>query len=258
MIIPGVVSVTFRNQTADWVIEKCQRAGLKAVEWSENIHVFPDDEAGAAALYQKTAEAGLQVAAYGSYYRLGEQAEPELSFARSLKSAAALNASIIRVWAGDRPSAEVEDDEYKSLAAEAALIAEMAAGYKIKVAFEWHRNTLTDTNESAMRLLELADHPNLYCLWQPTLLLSMEERVAGIRQLGDRLLNLHVYYWPEDVRRPLAEGIEVWKQYLQYVDDETDRYGLLEFVMGDSEEQFLADAKVWKEILEKSSKGAAH
>ena len=72
------------------------------------------------------------------------------------------------------------------------------------------------------------------------------------------LLNLQVYDLAWDVRQPLAEGIEGWKQYLQYVEDETDCSGLLEFVMGDSEERFLADVKVWKEILkEKRSDGAA-
>ena len=127
----------------------------------------------------------------------------------------------------------------------------MAAAEGIKIAFEWHKNTLTDTNESAMNLLNLADQDNLYCLWQPTVALSMEERCEGLRLLRERnrLLNLHIYYWLDGVRRPLREGVEEWSQYLSQVDEKENRFGLLEFVMGNTEEQFLEDAKTLHEIL---------
>ena len=49
--IPGAVSATFKKMplTADEVISLLRECGLKAVEWSENAHVFPDDAEGAAA-----------------------------------------------------------------------------------------------------------------------------------------------------------------------------------------------------------------
>ena len=74
--IPGAVSATFKKMplTADEVIALLAECGLKAVEWSENVHVQPDDPDGAALLRQKTEAAGLRVAAYGSYFRLGENA----------------------------------------------------------------------------------------------------------------------------------------------------------------------------------------
>ncbi len=251
MIIPGVVSATFREKAPEEIIDLSVRAGLKAVEWSENSHVFPDDAEGAKQLLKKTEEAGLKVAAYGSYYRLGQNAEPEKVFAASLVSAAALHAPLIRVWAGTESSAEVSPEKRKALAEEAALIAEMAGEKGIKVAFEWHKNTLTDTNESAMALLDEAAHDNLYCLWQPTVALSMEERVQGLDLLRERkrLLNLHVYYWLDGVRRPFSEGMEQWREYLSHVDENEDRYALLEFVMNNTTEQFLEDAKVLHELL---------
>lgn len=252
MIIPGLVSVTFRDRTAEWIIKQCQRAGLKAVEWSENIHVFPDDEAGADHLYRQTTAAGLSVAAYGSYYRLGEQEAPAEVFGRSLRSAAALRAPVIRIWAGTKPSLEVGEAEFDRLAEEAVLIAELAQKEGVKCALEWHRNTLTDTNETAMKLLHKADHPNLYCLWQPTVALSMAERIEGLRFLAERgrLLNLHMYYWRGEIRRPLEEGVSEWQQYLSVIDPQEDRYGLMEFVMDGTEEQFLADAGILHRLLE--------
>lgn len=249
MIIPGMVSATFRSKPADQILRLCRMADLKAVEWSENAHVFPGDTKGARLLYEKTTEAGLAVAAYGSYYRLGENRESDRVFQRSAKAAAALKAPVIRIWAGTKPSADVGEEEFIRLAKEAGAVAEIAAGYHLKAAFEWHKDTLTDTNESAFRLLEASAHPNLYCLWQPTVALSMEARLKGLDLLREKILNLHVYYWPDGEKRPLAEGGFQWKQYLDHVDTKQSRYGLLEFVRNGTEEQFLEDAKALHEIL---------
>ncbi|MDL2228850.1 sugar phosphate isomerase/epimerase [Treponema sp. OttesenSCG-928-L16] len=249
MIRSGIVSATFRNKSPEDIIRLASAAGLEGVEWSENSHVFPGDPEGAEKLGAMTSAAGLSAAAYGSYYRLGTEEDAVRAFAGRLVSAAALGAPVIRVWAGVRASADVSPDEFSKLAEEASVIASMAAQDGIKVAFEWHKNTLTDTNESAMRLLESADNPNLYCLWQPTAALSEAERCEGLRLLGKRLLNLHVYHWPGAVRRPLAEGESSWAAYFSCMDREEDRYALLEFVMGDSEEQFIADAETLKRWL---------
>lgn len=249
MIIPGMVSATFRQKPAEDILRLCREAGLSAVEWSENAHVLPDDPERADELYRKTKKAGLCVAAYGSYFRLGEQESPEDVFAGSLASAKALHAPLIRIWAGTEASDQVTPGKREQLVKEAVMIGHMGARMGIKVAFEWHKNTLTDTNESAIKLLAEADQDNLYCLWQPTVALSLSQRTEGLDLLGDRLLNLHIYYWQDGVRRPLAEGTEEWKLYLKHVDRRRDRYGLLEFVMDNSEEQFLEDAKTLHALL---------
>lgn len=249
MLIPGMVSATFRDKTADEIIRLCKESGLEAVEWSENAHVLPGDPEGAALLYEKTRAAELRVAAYGSYFRLGQNEDPEGAIRASLVSAAALKAPVIRIWAGTEGSGDVEEPRRKELAGEAALVCGIAAEYGIKAALEWHKNTLTDTNESAVQFLQETAHDNLYCLWQPTVALNMEQRVEGLERLGDRLLNLHVYYWLDGVRRPLKEGAGEWRQYLAHVNRDEERFGLLEFVMGNTEEQFLEDAKALHEIL---------
>ncbi len=249
--IPGAVSATFKKMplTAEDVIALLAECGLKAVEWSENVHVQPDDPQGAALLRQKTEAAGLRVAAYGSYFRLGENEQPLPAFERSLRSAKALGAPLIRVWAGTRASAEVDDELFRRLAEEARLIAEIAAREQIKVAFEWHKNTLTDTNESAERLLREANHPNLYCLWQPTVALTPRERVRGIGRMGGRLLNFHVYSWPDGKRGPLNAA--EWQYYLDAAADLGGVHcALLEFVRDDTAEQFRSDAQTLLNLLE--------
>lgn len=242
-LLSGMVSATFRERNSDEIILLCKENQLCAVEWSENVHVLPDDKEGARQLYKKTNDAGLEVAAYGSYYRLGSNKDIEKVFSDSLISAYNLKAPTIRIWAGTKPSCEVDDFELESLAKEADKVSQMAAEYGIKIALEWHKNTLTDTNESAKRLLQLTDNNNLYCLWQPTVALSENSRCEGIKMLNDRLLNFHVYYWLEGKRRPLAEGESYWKKYFSCVKTDAPRYALLEFVMNNSEEQFVNDAK---------------
>lgn len=249
MIRPGLVSVTFRDKSADEILRLAVSCGLSGIEWGENAHVMPGDAAGAAELYRKTIACGLQVSGYGSYFRLCTQESPGEAFAASLVSAEALHAPYLRIWAGNKPSAEADRDFRLKAAREARLVCDMAADKGIKVALEWHKNTLTDTNESAFAFLEETDHPNLYCLWQPTVALSMEERYNGLKQLGDRLLNLHVYYWPDGARAPLADGLADWRYYLGAVSPEQDRYAELEFVKDNTEEQLALDAKALHELL---------
>ncbi len=250
--IPGAVSATFKKMpmNADEILSLMASCGLEAVEWSENAHVFPDDPEGAGALREKTEKAGLRVAAYGSYFRLGENADPAAAFRSSLRSAVALGAPLIRVWAGTKPSCEVGEAELKALCREAALIGEMAGEAGIRVAFEWHKNTLTDTNASAQRLLKEAGCGNLYCLWQPTAALTPRERTEGIRLMGDRILNFHVYSWPDGKRGPLNAA--EWQYYFDAAADLSgERCALLEFVRDDSPEQFKSDAAVLRSLTER-------
>lgn len=246
--IPGVVSATFRDKPTQDVIRLAVQNGLKAVEWSENAHVQPDDPEGAQHLAQATAAAGLQVAAYGSYYRLGEYEEPAQTFQKSLISAAALGAPVMRVWAGVKPSADADEAYRVRLAQEARLIAAMAQEQGVQVAFEWHKNTLTDTNGSAMALLQAANHPNLYCLWQPTVALTPAQRVQGVQLLGSRLVNMHVYSWPDGKRGPLNAA--EWKLYLDAAQCGGSHYALLEFVRDNTEEQFASDAKTLNDLIQ--------
>ena len=248
MVKPGLVSVTFRDKPADEVLEIAAKCGLMGIEWGENAHVMPGDPEGAAELRRKTQGKGLAVAGYGSYFRLCTAEKPAEAFRPSLESAQALGAPYIRVWAGTLPSAEA-DEAYRNRAAEEArVICTMAEEAGIKIALEWHKNTLTDTNESAFRFLEETAHDNLYCLWQPTVALSLEERQEGLGRLGDRLLNIHTYYWPEGKRAPFEGGFREWRYYLEKL-PAGDRYMLLEFVKDNTPEQLAEDAEALKRFI---------
>ncbi len=237
MLIPGIVSATFKNRSVEEVIALASKASLKAIEWSEGHHVPESDLPESSRIAALTALNGLKVAAFGSYYKLGQG----MDFIPRILTAKALGASVIRIWGGDKPSSALTQEERSAFVEEAKAIAKLAACEGLTVALEWHKNTVTDTNESGLSFLDEVGMDNFRTLWQPTMALSVPERIEGLKALGSRLVNIHVYYWDSTGRRPLIEGRDDWKKYLECVSG--DHYALLEFVKDDSEKQFLEDAE---------------
>lgn len=245
MIKAGIVSATFKSESVDYVLDAAEKATLSAVEWSENHHIRKGDLLSARETGRKTEDRGLEIAGYGSYYRLGQNME----IRESLDTAAALGARAMRIWAGGEPSSSLTEEKRNELLSELEASVRTASTYGIVLNLEWHKNTLTDTNESGLGVLETVSSPFLRTLWQPTQALGFEERKKGLEMIKDYLSYLHVYYWDENGRRPLEEGVEHWREYFSLLDDNKDYYALLEFVRNDSKEQFLEDASVLKKLI---------
>ena len=109
MIHPGLVSITFRKLSPAEIVALVRKAGLRGIEWGGDIHVPHGDIGRAREARALTEEAGLAVAAYGSYYRAGWSETNGLPFKRVLDSAVELGAPTIRVWAGGKGSADVDE-----------------------------------------------------------------------------------------------------------------------------------------------------
>jgi len=251
MIRGGLVSITFRRLSPRAIIDLVTRAGLTGIEWGGDVHVPHGEIDVAREIAQMIRDAGLLVAAYGSYYRVGVSEADGLAFERVLESALILGAPTVRVWAGNRGSADADQAYRVAVIEDARRIAVLAHAAGITVSFEYHRNTLTDTNSSAHRLLEEVGHPNVRTYWQPPVAMSPAECLEGLDAVSDYLSNAHVFRWVATSpmaaadRRPLAEGAEVWRQYLERIAaTDRDHFALLEFVRDDAPEQFLADARV--------------
>lgn len=250
MVKTGLVSVTFRKLSPEEIIKLVVQAGLDGIEWGGDIHVPHGDAGRAREIGEKTRDAGLSVASYGSYYYVGCEKEKNLPFERVLESALELKAPIIRVWAGNRASAAADQAWWDTVITDAARIGQMALEQGIKVAFEYHANTLTDTRESAYRLLKEINHPNIYSYWQPPVGWSMEECLDGLNKILPWLTHVHTYQWKEREKRPLEEGVSIWTEYMKVIKQvEGDRYSMIEFVKDDAPEQFLKDADALKKIV---------
>ena len=247
---PGLVSVTFRQLSPESIVDLCVKSGLQTVEWGGDVHVPPGDAGAASRVGEMTREAGLSITAYGSYYRL---AVPDgAPFREILSSAVALGAPAIRVWAGNRGSADADEASRKAVADDALRCADLAAERGISICYEFHGGTLTDTTESALALLAETEHPFVRSLWQPPHGLSLEECLASLRCIMPRLHHVHVFHWWPDHahRHALADGRERWEAYVAELKAASkDADLLLEFVRGDDPLLLEEDARTLADIL---------
>lgn len=257
----GICSITFRKHSIAELVALVAKAGLEAIEWGGDVHVKPGELDAAKEALARTRDAGLEVSSYGSYHKMFDAEGKLLDFQPVLESALALETDTVRIWAGCKDSDVADEHDWQNIVEEARRIADQAAAHKIRVAFEFHAKTLTDTNETAIALLKEIDHENMYTYWQPMYWgPGMADRLAGLDALLPRILNLHVFHWNYDQgcadfysgidRRPLAEGSADWSQYLSRgFSANLPHYALMEFVRGDSPEQFLKDAETLKSWL---------
>lgn len=225
----GLVSVTYRQLTPAEVIDACAGAGLSSVEWGSDIHVRETDPENARAVGEATRRAGLYVSSYGTYCRMGQGTD----FTPYLDAAEALGAPILRLWAGVKGSAATSDEERAACVRDAQTYADMAAERGLKIAFEYHPNTLTDDSDSALRLMQEINRPNARLYWQPDFKKTRDELFRGLALALPYIEVLHVFTWlPSGEKRPLAEGHDFWTEVFRRIPGLSDKKLLLEFVPG--------------------------
>jgi sugar phosphate isomerase/epimerase len=250
MLYTGLVSITFRKLSPKKIVDLTAEAGLDGIEWGGDVHVPHGDVNKARSVAGMTADAGLAVASYGSYYRAGP--EGDIDFAAVLDTASALGAPIIRVWAGRRASANADEAYRREVAADLGSATDMARERKIGIALEFHGNTLTDTDDSAVRLLQAVDRENLSSYWQPPHHMSATERLRTLRTMLPWLSHVHAFHWHPDTRERclLTDGEGQWASYLKEIAGTgRDHSVMLEFVQDDSIEVFLQDAQTLRKLI---------
>ncbi|MBX2876599.1 MAG: sugar phosphate isomerase/epimerase [Saprospiraceae bacterium] len=251
MILPGVASVTFRDKRPQEIIQLAQKAGLRGIEWGGDIHVPTGDLQQAARIGRLTRASGLQVSAYGSYYTVGKSRDKGFLFKDILDTAKALEAPTIRIWAGDRSSKDSTRFYYRKVMDETRGIADEAARHGLRLAFEFHDDTLNDTYESCCQLLTDLAHPQVKTYWQPRHGAGPVVNGAGIDMILPWIVGVHVFHWwpGVDVRLSLQEGAAHWKEYMARLAGVMEPLACsLEFVRGNSPTQFLEDANTLLEL----------
>ena len=263
MIFPGLCSLTLAECSPAEIVALCVQAQLTHIEWWGKAHVPAGDVGRAREVGELTREAGLTVATYGSYYRVGESEAQGLSFDDVLQTAVALKAPAIRVWAGACGSDTCTEQQRAAVIADTLRIAELCAETGVDLVFEYHNGTLTDCTESAVAFAAAVQHPSVFFGWQPPGGIATDAGLEGLRAMLPRLATIHVFNWPKGpdgqvVRCPLGEAEAAWREYFDAVaEDGKDHVALLEFVKDDSAEQFLADAEVLRGLLDGNSKTGA-
>lgn len=257
---PGLVSVTFRSLSVSDIIRLTVENRLEGIEWGGDVHVPPGDFTVAREVAAATIDAGLEIAAYGSYYRAGESEKAGLSFARVCETAAALRAPTIRIWAGSGDSEEVTLAYRDLVTKDIDRVGAMAAEAGMTVSLEFHSKTLTNTAASTLELLKSTAQDQVKSYWQPPVGQEPHAAREGLTMVLSRLSNVHVFHWWPDsaTRLPLADGGEVWRRYLDLAQT-GDRKGwaLLEFLRNDDPNQLRDDAQILRELLERRGKDSA-
>ncbi len=242
MMIPGLVSVSFRQKTPLEIAKLCQKAELRAIEWGGDIHV-PPKGGNAAEIRRMSADYGLTVSSYGSYYRV---TEPLDELRACLDTAQELGTGIVRIWGGVKGSKQAEPE--RGMVVDSLLAcAEEARARGLTLALEYHGGTLTDDRGSVQRLMaetqSAADSLAFY--WQPRFDWTYSERMASLDDVRSRLSHLHVFTWSFEgggiTRLPLADGEKLWTEVFSSIHE--DHYALMEFVRDDSDEALLQDAQ---------------
>jgi 3-dehydroshikimate dehydratase len=243
MIRSGLVSITFRALSPREIVGLVSRAGLEGIEWGGDVHVPHGDLRQARRVRHMTREAGLEVASYGSYYRVGVDGMGP--FEPIVDTTVELGAPVVRVWAGDRDSADADAAYRARVIHESRRVADLAERAGVAVAYEFHPRTLTDTNESARALLQDVAHGNVGSYWQPPPGAAVPVNLAGLEAVLPWLRHLHVFTWHgvTGERLPLADGEGGWMRYLRKAAaTRRDHYAMIEFVRDDAPEAFLQDA----------------
>lgn len=247
-MLTGLTSITFRQLTVDEIIALVKKSGLDGIEWGGDVHVPPASPELAAEVAKKCADAGVKVLSYGSYWKCTDIE----SFDGVLESAKALGAPIIRIWVGTLSPDKADDAEFARIVGVIRAAAKKAAAEGVGIAFEYHRNTLTQTLESAVRLLDAIPEENVTTYWQPNPDITFEEQLREIDAVAPRLSYLHAFAWEVgNVRYPLSHAAAKWTAYFDHAKKapgSDSRAVLIEFVVGDKPEQYLEDAKTLKEL----------
>lgn len=252
MIKTGLVSISFRDLSPKQIVDLVAKAQLDAIEWGGDVHVPHGNIQKAEEIRALTLNSGLKCSSYGSYYKLGASEKEGLSFDAVLDTAETLGVPTIRVWAGNKGSANADEAFWKIVMNDAVRVANLAEKRNISISLEYHGGSLTDTNESAQKLLQELNHKNIFTYWQPPNQMTFNERITGLKAILPFVSNIHVFHWerlPDGKmdRQPLEEGAQDWQEYLKVVSEtDQDRYALMEFVRDGKVDQFKKDAEILK------------
>lgn len=232
----GLTSVTFRTLSPEYIVALAVAAGIDFMEWGTDVHAKTAEDAKY--IRALCDGAGLPTASLGSYYRVGVS-EPS-SFRKDLEIAEILGAGRIRLWLGDRSSADTDGALFEKMKNEVLALSEQAEKRGIALAFEFHRRTLNDNGQSSLCFLEAVGRENVTTYWQPFFNGRDMENLTAVK---DRIPAVHLFSWDRSANRFAFEECEAeWTAFLCEMKSRlSDIDFIMEFVKNDSEEQFFSD-----------------
>ncbi len=243
----GLTSITFRKSAVKEVFEYAKNAGVEGIEWGvceNHMEILSSEKAQT--INALSNEYGIKTISLGSYCYMTDSDE----IIKTVETAHLINAPIIRVWAGKKGSADCSREEYDTIINNTVMMAECAKKYGIGIGFEYHRATLTDTAESAVKLIKDVNMDNVGLYWQPNAEIPLEKNLNNFNIVKPYLIgNLHIHnYTSAGGYMPLSDIKECLVSY--YSDIKSKDYNvIIEFTKDNSPESLIGDADVLKSII---------
>lgn len=249
-IIPGIVSVSFREKSPEQIIAEAKKNGLAAIEWGSDVHAPADRPDRLREIAALTKNAGLYCCSYGTYLHIGEFAAEELRL--HIAAAGILGTNILRLWAGTKNSEEYSPEETEALFGECRTLARIAEEENVILCMECHEHTFTNRLEGALALMKAVHSEAFRMYWQPNRYRSVEENLTYAKAIAPFTCHIHVFNWNADGCYPLAEAEKDWKAYLSAFTG--THCALLEFMPDKAEGTFGRESRVllkWTEELKR-------
>lgn len=242
----GLVSISFRKWSVEEILEAMKNADLKVVEWGSDVHAPCNDTENLKKIVALQAEYGIKCCSYGTYFRLGVTPIEELE--GYIKAAKILGTDILRLWCSDKGSAEFTEEEKQALFEEGRRAAKIAEKHNVKLCMECHNWTYTDTLATALELMATVSSPNFKMYWQPNQFKTDEENFEYAEQIAKYVEIVHAFNWKGKERFPLADGVDLWKKYLERLN--INKPLLLEFMPDNEIESLKTEADALRKIVE--------
>ncbi|MBQ4110662.1 MAG: sugar phosphate isomerase/epimerase [Clostridia bacterium] len=242
----GMTSFTLRNENPENVLLYAKEAGVQGIEWGVGEHVNLEELKTADEIKALSEKYQMKIFSLGAYCRMDN---PEDAL-KNVEAAKRLGAPIIRVWAGNKALEKCDEDYINTIVENTKNMADEAGKYGIKIGFEFHHSTLTETAECAIDLIRNINKPNVGLYWQPDrdksdLLNNKEKNMVLPYCVG----NMHIQNYTKEGGYMLVEEISD-ALHLYYDDIKNENYNLMiEFVKDASVENLKKDAETLSKII---------
>ena len=244
MFKTGVVSVSFRALSVDEVIKCTKEAGLRAIEWGSDVHAPYTDLERINYIAKAQADAGLYCSSYGTYFKLGEHDTEQLR--GYIAAAKILGTNVLRLWCGNKNYSDMTEEERAHIISESKKAAKIAEELGAVLCMECHNNSFTDSLDGALCLMQSVNSEAFRMFWQPAIKQSVEKNVEYAKAIAPYTYNVHVFYYEDGVKHPLADGVDSWRKYLACFSGKENL--LLEFMPDNRPEALMQEAKTLNDI----------
>lgn len=242
----GLCSISFRNLSAPEIIALVKNAGLVCIEWGSDVHAKPDDTESILEIVRLQKENGLFCSSYGTYFRIAT--DPVSDIYKYIKAAKLLGTDTLRLWCGNKASAEYSANERAAVIEECKKLADIAKAENVILCLECHIKTLTDDTDSTLDIMQKVDSENFRMYWQPNQFKTFEQNIDSCERISPFAKTVHVFNWREKEKYPLLLAKKQWQTYLEKFKDTTL---LLEFMPDNNPESLKTEANSLFEIIGK-------